>query len=150
MTVPRARSVAETESSETLPSGSRAGVSTALCRAKTPGVGQRARMLAGLGVALHPAAQPGLPGYVALSAARWWASTIAPDRGGDQQRRGRLEGKDIAIEYQRRNALTLPPYSSLSASQSDRWDPRSRYRRRRPGERQSPAQPRMAKRCAAP
>ena len=36
---PRARRVAETERADTVPSGSRAGVSTALCRAKTPGVG---------------------------------------------------------------------------------------------------------------
>src|SRR6476469_1605115 len=38
-TVPRAASTRETEASDAVPSGSRAGVSTALCRASTPGVG---------------------------------------------------------------------------------------------------------------
>ena len=38
-TVPRAASTRETDDSDGVPSGSRAGVSTALCRAKTPGAG---------------------------------------------------------------------------------------------------------------
>ena len=39
-TVPRAARTRETDPSAAVPSGSRAGVSTALCRAKTPGVGR--------------------------------------------------------------------------------------------------------------
>ena len=39
LTVPRAASTREIEASEGVPSGSSAGVSTALCRAKTPGAG---------------------------------------------------------------------------------------------------------------
>ena len=38
-TVPLAARTLEIEASEAVPSGSSAGVSTALCRAKTPGVG---------------------------------------------------------------------------------------------------------------
>src|SRR5690606_6966555 len=42
-TVPRAASTRDTEASAAVPSGSRAGVSTALCLAKTPGAGSGPR-----------------------------------------------------------------------------------------------------------
>ncbi len=42
-TVPRAASTREIDDSAAVPSGSSAGVSTALCRAKTPGAGSGPR-----------------------------------------------------------------------------------------------------------
>ncbi len=76
-TVPRAASTRETEASAAVPSGSRAGVSTALWRAKTPGAAAgrgaaRSRRSRGPAAAARSA-------WVGFGVSRSrWASTIAP------------------------------------------------------------------------
>src|SRR5882757_473851 len=72
-TSPRARSTRETDSSDGLPSGSSAGVSTALCRAYTPG--------AGIGVTMPPSLNRCTDSicWVRRSPMRSrWVSTMAP------------------------------------------------------------------------
>ena len=116
---PRARSVVETERSDAVPSGNRAGVSTALCRAKTPGVGSGPGCCAGVGVTLHPvhhqlvlAALLGQP-----LAVRQHHGT---ESGGDQQRRRGLEGEHVPVEDQRGQALDVAAFGRVGAGQTQR------------------------------
>ena len=94
-TVPRAASTRDTEASEAVPSGSSAGVSTALCRAKTPGVGSGPGCVPLFGVVVHP-----LRGQGGLGRLRRQAFAVREHHGahrrGDQQGAGDLEGEDVA------------------------------------------------------
>ena len=94
-----------TDSSENVPSGSNAGMSTALCRAYTPGLGSGVARAALADAVLGQLALV-LPPLETLPVGQHHRT----DGRGDQQRAGEFEGPHVADEDRVRPApSTLPP-----------------------------------------